>query len=176
MSQAARLSIAAAVLTMGATAARADGTTASASASVEITSLQQIQIDKVADIAFGQIVKPTAGTYTVTLAPGGARTASGGTGGQLVGGSVSTGKFDVTGEGGRTFSITVPSTVTLATSGGGANREVVLTPDPMTSESLGGSAGQAAVKQIEVAGRLAVPASIEAGAYAGAFPVTVGYQ
>jgi spore coat protein U-like protein len=164
---------ASALLGAGGQAAAADAT---ATASVELINLQEIYVSKVSDISFGTILKPTSGILEVTIEPGGGRSASGGAGGELIGAGSSSARFDVGGDGGRTFTITLPPSVTLTKSGGGANRQLTLSPEASTTDTLSGTSGQFGAKQIEVTGSLEIPSTVESGAYAGHVPVTVAYQ
>jgi hypothetical protein len=136
----------------------------------------EISIQKQRDYNLGTIAKPSIGTYVVTLASGGARSGSGGSGGQVIGGSGTTALFDVSGQENRDFTISTPSTVTLTTGGGGANREVAFTPSHAAAANLGPGTAGYAVKQIELTGSLSVPFDSVEGAYSGSVPVTVEYQ
>jgi hypothetical protein len=136
----------------------------------------EISIQKQRDFDLGTIAKPSSGTYVVTIASGGARSGSGGSGGQVIGGSGTTALFDVSGQENRDFTISTPSTVTLTTGGGGANREVAFAPSHAASANLGPGTAGYAVKQIELTGSLSVPFDSAVGAYSGSVPVTVEYQ
>ncbi|MCH6590185.1 MAG: DUF4402 domain-containing protein, partial [Proteobacteria bacterium] len=100
--------------------------TVQATVDVTATLLAPISISSSGDMAFGTMLTTgTAGTVTVT--PAGARSS---VNVDLLGGFPAAAAFDVTGEGGNTYSITLPSSATL-TSGG----------DTMTIDTFNHDAG-----------------------------------
>ncbi len=150
---------------------------ASASASTTGTTriIQPITLTKVTDLAFGTLVRSTtASSNTVTVNPTtGSRALSGSGDGVLVTSTVSRASFTVGGEGGQTFSVTVPSTFDM-TAGAGT-----ITVDLTTSGATGtlsGSIGSAGAATIGVGGNFSVGSSQASGAYTGSFTTTVAYN
>ncbi|HVS64875.1 MAG TPA: DUF4402 domain-containing protein [Thermoanaerobaculia bacterium] len=120
-------------------------------------------------LGFGSIVaSATAGAVTVSA--GGARSASGGA---VLGSSVgvSAASFTVTGEPNLTYSIVLPSSVTL-TAGGSS-----MTVDSFTSlPADSGNLGPAGTEEVRVGATLQVSGSQSQASYSGTFDVTVAYN
>ena len=148
---------------------------ASAVANSTSTVVTPINITKSADLAFGSFAAgATAGTVTVT--PGGARSAGGGV--TAVTSTATAAKFDVTGLAGMGYSIDVAAT----TLSDGSGNSMTLTPisdltasastaNTVTTGSLTGGA-----QSIYVGGVLAVAANQAAGTYNGSVTATVNYN
>lgn len=146
--------------------AMAQSTSASASATAEIVSA--LAISKTADMNFGKVV--TGATLgTVVLSTAGTRTVTGGTNLGNVG-STAAAAFDVTGESGATYSITLPASATISD---GTNDMTVntFTSNPSSTGTLTGGA-----QALAVGGTLNVGASQVSGVYTGTFDVTVAYN
>ena len=149
-------------------------TSASAVTNSSTTIIQPITLTKNTDLTFGTIVKPTDTTTTVTInASTGARTFAGGN--AVGGGTATSGRatYSVGGEGGQTFSISVPATFTLTS---GAN---TLTVTPVVSAATGtisGTLGSAGTANFGVGGSFAVATNTASGAYTGSFSATVAYN
>ncbi|MDQ3279075.1 MAG: DUF4402 domain-containing protein [Bacteroidota bacterium] len=149
-----------------------------ASADAFATVVTPIAISKAADLNFGNIaVQSTAsGTGaaggTVVLATGGSRTATGGVTLPAGTGTVSAASFTVTGEGSRTFAITLPASTTLTRLTG---TETILVnnfnSDPATTSALSGG-----TKTVNVGATLNVLIDQAPGTYKGSFNVTVNYN
>lgn len=145
------------------------GTVASTS-----TIFQPIVLAKSADLEFGTIVRPVSGSGSVVIdATTGQRTLTGQ--GALIGASASRAAFNVGGEGGQAFTITVPGAMTMTRSGGSETVSVALTPS-VTGGVLSGAPGGAGSATFGVGGQIPVSNSTAAGAYAGSFLVTVAYN
>jgi hypothetical protein len=131
--------------------------------------LVSISLTAGSGLGFGQIVA-TAGSGTVTVTPLGGRSASGGVAlGNGVG--VSPASFAVTGEPNTSYSITLPSSVTLSA---GANS---MTADHFTSDPDGsGNLGPAGAQTIAVGAELHIGASQPAASYTGSYAVSVAYN
>jgi spore coat protein U-like protein len=135
-----------------------------------------IQISKTVDLSFGSIASGGT-TGTVTLTPGGTRTVGGGA--VAVGGVPAAAKFDVTGQSGLTYAITMTGTSANLTSGTDTIPFTVIsdvtasaiTTGIATSGTLTGGA-----QSIYVGGSLAVGANQPAGTYTGTVAVAVDYN
>ena len=136
-------------------------------ANVTITIAAAISISAVGDMDFGTMA-PTGTAGTVTVAPAGVRTS---VDVDLLGGVPSAASFDVTGEPGQAYSITLPSSATL-TSGGNTMAVDTFTHDAGVPPKL--SAGGS--DTFNVGATLNVGATQVAGTYSGIFTVTVNYN
>jgi hypothetical protein len=160
----------------------ASAASAQASATVSTTStgtiFQPILLAKNTDLSFGTVVRPVSGSGTVTVDPTtGARTLSG-SGALLATGpnaAAARATYTVTGEGGQTFSITVPATFNMTRSGGSDTIQVTLTPTATTG-TLSGVLGATGTTTFGVGGAIPVSNSTASGAYSGTFNVIVAYN
>lgn len=168
---------------LGATAvaaalAAAGSACAQASANVSTTGtatiFQPIAITKTADLAFGIIVRPLAGSGAVTInAATGARTVDPGVG-QLGSGNHQA-TYTVTGEGGQAFNIGIPTGFTMTRTGGSETLTVNLASS-VASGTLSSALGSQGTQSFGVGGSLTVANTTASGAYSGTFTVTVNYQ
>lgn len=148
---------------------------ASVSATSSGTVVTPIAISKSADLSFGKFSAGAGGTLTVSTS--GARTYSGVV--PLTSSTTTAAKFDVTGESGATYAITLPASVTL-TSGADTMTFVPVndldggnvTSGTVATGTLDGSGKQS----IFVGGVLTVSASQPAGSYSGSVNVAVEYN
>lgn len=143
---------------------------ASATANVSATIVAPIAITKVNDMNFGRIAA-TAAAGTVTLAPAGTRTLTGGvtlpsTGGT---GDVSPAIFTVTGAANYTYSITLPTTNTIIENGANQMTVNTFTSTPSGAGTLSGTG----TSTLSVGATLAVGANQAPGVYTSATPFTV---
>ena len=138
----------------------------------EASVFRSIAISKTSDLVFGRIMKPATGLGTVTVdATTGVRTSTGAT--SLDTPTPTRASFNVTGEGGQAFTITLPASfqingpqpLTVTTSS-------TATGSPVLSSGLG-SAGSYA---FGVGGSLPIGSSTPDGDYSGNFTVTVAYN
>jgi len=87
--------------------------------------------------------------------------------------------FDVSGAASQAYSVSLPSSVTLTTAGGGVNKEIVVDTFSFISTNGSTSAGALDGSGADVlkvgAKRAALGASQVAGSYSGTFTVTVAY-
>jgi hypothetical protein len=160
---------------LAAVATPAAAQSASASASATTTILQPLTISKSSDLGFGTIVKPTTTTVsTVTVSTAGSRTVTGGTAVAANTAGVSAAVFVVNGEGGRTFSITVPASFNMTS---GANSlAVTTTKSTGATGTLSGSLGSQGSLSLAVGGSFKLSRTTPSGAYSGTFQVTVAYN
>ncbi len=144
---------------------------ATATATSTGTIITPIAIEKTVDMNFGNVsVNATAGT--VVLAPAGTRTKTGGVTLPVVTGTVTAATFNVTGAGSSTYSITLPTTVTLSS---GSN---TMTATAFTSTPSGTGTLSAGAQTLSVGATLNVAANQAAGTYTSGTPfsVTVNYN
>lgn len=171
---------------VGALAVAAWGGAASAQASSTQTTtgsatvFQPIVLGKTSDLSFGTLVRPASGNGTVTIAAAdGTRTLTG------AGALLSTGPnaaaaraaYTVTGEGGQTFSITVPANFNMTRVSGSEIIQVTLasTATTATLNSVLGSP-TAGTASFGVGGSIPITNGTAGGAYTGTFSVTVAYN
>jgi hypothetical protein len=130
--------------------------------------LAKIQLAKLTDLNFGDLVAgAAAGTVVVDIA--GARTSTGGV--SLAAGTVSQASFTVTGEPNKSYTITVPASVTLNS---GANtmavNTFVLNPVTPATIPVGGT------QPLNIGATLNVGANQATGSYTNTFNVVVAYN
>lgn len=169
-----RLLIGMAAATAGASSAFAQATS-NQSTTGAATVFQPIALSKSSDLNFGVIVRPSAGTGTVTVSTAGARTLSG-NGALLTGaidGTPTAATFYASGEGGQAFSITAPATVAISS---GANALTVALAQSASSGTLSGTLGTTGSAAFSIGGSLTVTSGTASGAYAGTFTTTVSYN
>ena len=124
-----------------------------------------------ASLDFGTIA-PDVGGATVQVTTAGAASVTAGA--AVLTGATSADAFTVTGEGGMSYTISLPATITL-TSGGNNMTVNNVVSNPATPATL--PAGPGSVTQtLNVGGDLVVGASQAPGTYAGTYTVTVNYQ
>jgi hypothetical protein len=142
--------------------------TASADASARIVS--PLQITKTADLKFGNVAAgPAAGTVDMAITD--VRTATGGVTLISAGNVSNAAAFDIIGYPDATFTISLPSTILIAS---GANDMQV---DNFVS-SLGATSALDALGEsaLKVGATLNVDANQPVGLYTGSFDVTVAYN
>ncbi len=147
---------------------------ATATASATTTIIQPLSISKSTDLVFGTIVKPSTAAATIAIsATGGGRTITGGN--ALATGSSTSSRalFNVNGEGGSVFSISVPASFAMIS---GSNSLVVSTTASAGSATLSGSLGSQGSASFGVGGSFQLATNTPSGAYSGNFIVTVSYN
>lgn len=149
---------------------------ASQSTTGSTTIVRAITMTKGSDLVFGRIVRPSTTTAsTVDIAAGtGTRTLTGGDG-VLLSGTTSRAVYNVAGEGGLSFSITVPATFNMTRTGGTETLTVTLARSA-TSGTLSGAAGAEGTATFGVGGSFSVASATATGGYTGTFATTVQYQ
>ncbi len=127
-----------------------------------------IQLTKTADLSFGDLV-PGATAGTVRVATGGARTRTGGV--TLAAGTVSQATLTVQGQRNKSYTITVPPSVTVTS---GANSMTVgsIITAPTSPNTLPNSGTRA----LRVGATLNVLPNQPSGTYSSTFDVTVAYD
>jgi len=144
---------------------------ADATASATGTVIAPIAIMKSADLVFGSFASGAAGG-TVTLSTLGVRGKTGDV--TLFGTTGAAAKFDVTGEGGLTYSIVL--TPTALTKTGGGSETMSFTPQSDSSTGTLAGVGAAGAQSFFVGGELTVGAGQVPGTYAGSVTATVAYN
>jgi hypothetical protein len=134
------------------------------------TVISPIAITKTADLVFGSFA-PGATGGTVTISTAGTRGKSGDV--FLAGTAAGAAKFDVTGEGGLTYSIDL-TTTPLTRDGGTETMNFTVSSD-ITSGTLAGT-GASGAQSFFVGGVLTVGAGQLPGTYAGSVKATVAYN
>lgn len=156
--------------------ASAQTVSATATASATAAILQPVTLVKNTDLSFGSLVRPSIGANTVTIdQSSGARSLSGGGDASLAASTNSRATYSVGGEGGASFSVTVPGSFTLTRTGGTETLPVSLAASAQ-SGSLNGSLGSVGTANFGVGGSLPLSSSTVPGDYHGTFDVTVGYN
>ena len=159
------------LLIAGSTTTTFAQSTASAIATANI--ITPISIAKNTDMAFGNLAVQAATGGTVVLAPAGTRSRTSGVTLPATTGTVSAASFTVTGNGSYTYSITLPTTVTLTHSGGVQTMDAT----SFTSTPSGTGTLSSGTQNISVGATLTVAAAQLAGVYtSGNFDVTVNYN
>lgn len=140
---------------------------ASTTATATATIITPIAISNTADMDFGNVASSaTAGT--VVLTPAGARSTTGGVTLPATIGTVSAATFDVTGESGFTYAITLPGVATTITSGGNTMTVGTWTSNPSGTGTLTGG-----TSTLTVGATLNVGINQPAGTYVSGTPFTV---
>lgn len=150
---------------------------ASATATSTSTVVAAINIQKTSDLAFGNFAA-SAASGTVTITPGGTRTAADGVT-AISGGTATAAKFDVTGQAGLGYSIAIVASP--LTDAGGTN-SMTLTPisdftaSGSTSNTISAGTLTGGAQSFYVGGVLSVAANQAAGDYSGTVTATVNYN
>ncbi len=157
--------------------AQAQPTSASATATANATLIQPITLLKNTDLAFGSLVRPSLGSNTVTIDPSSGNRTITGTGDASLAPNqtASRATYSVAGEGGSTFSVTVPTSFTMTRAGGSETIPVALSASAL-SGSLSGQLGVGGSANFSIGGSLPLSNATIAGDYTGTFDVTVGYN
>lgn len=149
--------------------------TTGATSSAVSTVYRPISLSNPVGLEFGKLVRPAsgAGGTVVIDASTGVRTVSGGIY-ALAAPTTSKATYAVTGEGGQTFSISVPASFVMTTPGGSVT--VTLTSTATGSHTLSSSIGSAGSFGFAIGGSLPITPTTKDGAYSGTFTVAVEYN
>ena len=145
---------------------------ASADGTSTTTVIAPIEITAANDLAFGNVTEDgTGGTITVTAAS--SATATGADGAQAVDGTVTAGSFNVTGQNGNPYNITVPGDGVVSLSGSltGSAAIPVSGFTPNISTGIIGTDNT-----FYVGGTITLAAGQAVDSYTGTYTVTVQYQ
>ncbi|SFD78748.1 protein of unknown function [Chitinophaga sp. CF118] len=143
-----------------------------ASADASATIVTPISITKTADMNFGNVAVQSTTAGTVVLAPDNSRTKTGGVTLPATTGTISAAIFTVSGEGSYTYTITLPSSVTITNAGNN------MTVNTFTSTPSGTGTLSSGTQTLKVGATLNVAAGQAAGTYTSATPfnVTINYN
>jgi hypothetical protein len=134
-----------------------------------------IAISNSAPLAFGKIVRPASGTGSVAIsASNGARTVTGTGAIGLSSPAPGRATYLVSGEGGQSFTLSIPSSFQMT--GPGTPLTVSLTSTASGSQSLSAAAGSAGTLSFGVGGSFPIASTTVTGAYQGSYAVTVSYN
>ena len=147
---------------------------ATASASATATIITPISITKVNDMNFGNVAVQASTGGTVVLATNGSRTRTSGVTLPAVTGTVSAASFTVSGDGSRTYDITLPNSTTLTHSSGAGTG--TMTVNTFTSNPSATGTLSSGSQSVSVGATLNVAAAQAPGVYTGSFDVTVNYN
>ncbi len=158
------------------TVARVDGKGATSLAGAASAAVYRaLAISNTSDLAFGRVSAPTSGTGTVTLMPAtGAVTVTGNGVKALSAPSSTAAAFTISGEGGQSVSVSVPSTFTMSGPTGGFT--VTTNSTISGAQVLSGMLGSGGSLPLNVGGSFNLSAATPAGNYSGSFAVTVQYN
>jgi hypothetical protein len=142
------------------------------SANATATIVTPISITKTADMSFGNVAVQSSTAGTVVLATDNSRTQTGGVTLPATTGTVSAAIFTVSGEGAYTYTITLPSSLTIS------NSAINMTINTFTSTPSGTGTLSSGSQTLKVGATLNVAAAQAAGTYTSATPfnVTVNYN
>jgi len=132
-------------------------------------------VSVLSNMDFGKIVRPSSGSGTVTLTSSGVTTSAG----VVLGITHTLASFRVTGEGAQAFSLTVPSSFNMISSG--HTLTVTTTPSfvstsSLTTQSFSNALGTLGSFAFTVGGHFPIAATTFNGAYVGNLVVTVQYN
>ncbi|THD65402.1 DUF4402 domain-containing protein [Phenylobacterium sp.] len=147
--------------------------TSSATGRFLATIIRSIAISKLSDLVFGRVATPPTGSGTVVIDPStGARSSSNGVA-TFASPVPSRAAFNVSGEGGQAFSVTVPASFVMS----GPQSMTVTTSSSVTGTPLlSGSLGSAGSFTFGVGGSAPISSTTPNGDYSGSFTVTVAYN
>ena len=152
------------------------GGSGSASSSATANVFRAVTISKTADIGFGKIVRPSAGSGSVSLTAAGVRSVTGTGSFAFASPAPTSAAFSVSGEGGQAITVTIPTSFTMTS---GANTLTVTTASTGGGvQTLSGTLGNAGTPPtaITVGGSFPISSTTPTGTYSGTFNITVQYN
>jgi hypothetical protein len=161
-----------------ATGAHAQATSSQTTTSTA-TIFQPINLAKNTDLSFGTIVRPVSGSGTVLISnTDGQRTMTGAVA-LLANGpnaAASRATYTVTGEGGQSFNVNIPTSFNMTRTGGSEQILVTLNMSVTNPQLLSGTLGNTGNLTFGVGGSIPVANTTASGAYTGTFNVVVAYN
>jgi hypothetical protein len=148
--------------------------TASATTTGTTTIIQPITIAQSSALSFGTIVRPTSGTSTISIGTGADTVSTTGTAVALRG-TTTRARYTVTGEGGETIVVSMPTSFNL-TRTGATDIPVTLTRNPTGNLTLSNSLGTTGTAALDIGGSFTISSTTQTGDYTGNFLVTVSYN
>lgn len=147
----------------------------SGSGTAVATVFRSISLAKTADLYFGRIVRPLSGSGTVALAASNAaKTFPPGVAWMNLP-AATRAAYTVTGEGGQTLSINIPTTFNMT--GPSSSTLTVTTNNNLTATpTLSSILGNSGTYNFFVGGSFPISSSTQSGVYSGTFTVTVAYN
>lgn len=150
------------------------GNTASDDASVGARIITPIAITNTASMEFGNLLE-TGSEYTVVLGTEGTTTGDNRPTG--LEGTIRSAGFDVAGESGATYTITLPASVILNNGGTGSGNQMTLNNFTSSkTNNIGTLDSNSGNDSFTVGASLTVKATQNSGDYEGTFTVTVNYN
>ncbi|MBS0362848.1 MAG: DUF4402 domain-containing protein [Proteobacteria bacterium] len=135
------------------------------------TVIRSIAVSKTSDLSFGRVERPVAGSGSVSIdAVTGLRTLTNAVG--LDSPSPTRATFNITGEGGQAFTVTVPPTFTMS----GPQALTVTTSNSSAAPVLSGNLGSQGSFVFGVGATAPLSSTTPSGDYTGSFTVTVAYN
>lgn len=140
----------------------------------KVTVYRSLAVAKTADLNFGRIQLPTSGSSTITLnATNGNRSVSGNAFAYPTP-APTRGAFTISGEGGQQVSLSIPTTIQMAS---GVNTlSVNVTNNAQTTPRLSGNLGAAGTYDFAVGGSFSITTTTPVGSYSGILTVSVDYN
>lgn len=136
--------------------------------------IRPISIAKLQDLQFGSVTRPSSGSGTLTLTPGGVASVTGTNVRRFPSPAATAAQFTVAGEGGQAVTVSVPSSVTLSGSSGSVT--ATLSNTGGGAQVLSGSTGTAGSVQVNVGGTVPLSGTSALGTFTGTVTVTVQYN
>lgn len=140
------------------------------SVSGSITVVQPVlEVTKNSDLAFGSVVRPTSGAGTISIDANSGNVTTSNL--AKIGNSATRASFSIVGQANVNVQVTYPNSVTLTRSGGSETLTINI-----TSTMGGGQISSGGTASFYLGGQAVLQSSTVAGAYSGAFNVTVAYN
>lgn len=136
--------------------------------------IRPISIAKTQDLQFGSVTRPSSGSGSITLTPGGVASVTGTNVRRFPSPAATAAQFNVSGEGGQAVTVSVPTTMTLSGSAGSVT--ATLTNTGGGAQVLSGATGSAGSVQVNVGGSVPLSGTSALGTFTGTLTVTVQYN
>lgn len=138
-----------------------------------VNAFRALAITKLSDLNFGTIQLPSTGVSTVTLNPANGRRTITGNAAGFPTPAPTIAAFAVSGEGGQTFSLSIPTTTNVV---GPATLAVALIHTAAAAPTLSGALGAGGIYPFSVGGSLSLTPTTPTGAYSGVFVISLDYN